>query len=385
MIGGVAFAVWLLVFARSMQTGTFDLMIDNGARLLTGHVQVQHPDYQNEPRVDLSLPVAPAIAALQATGQFSHISARGQGFALVSGEQASFGAQIMGIQPEVEGAWSSLVAYLQAGRFIAARGEAFVGAIVARNLGLAVGDEMVVLGTARAGGIAALSVEVAGIFATGQSQLDRGIVQVHIDDFREAWDMGTDEAHAVVAIGRNVAASETGARQAAIRLPGAAVLAWQQLMPEADQMRDMKAVSTEVMFYVLAIIVGFSVVNSFMMVVFERTQEFGVLKAIGMKSMLLRLQLQLEAGFVALLGIAVGIAVSAVLIAMLAQVGVPLPGDLEDLYREFNMPSRLFPKFDWSAVQIAALLMFFGIQAAAFVPGRQIARLRPVDALRHAG
>jgi ABC-type lipoprotein release transport system permease subunit len=70
---------------------------------------------------------------------------------------------------------------------------------------------------------------------------------------------------------------------------------------------------------------------------------------------------------------------------MLAQVGVPLPGDLEDLYKEFNMPSRLFPKFDWSAVQIAALLMFFGIQAAAFVPGRQIARLRPVDALRHAG
>ena len=37
---------WGQAIARSMQDGTFEVMIDNGARMMTGHIQVQHPEYQ---------------------------------------------------------------------------------------------------------------------------------------------------------------------------------------------------------------------------------------------------------------------------------------------------------------------------------------------------
>ena len=53
--GGIAFAVWLLVFAQSMQEGTFEIMIDNGARLALGHVQIQHPEFQNDPRLEFTV------------------------------------------------------------------------------------------------------------------------------------------------------------------------------------------------------------------------------------------------------------------------------------------------------------------------------------------
>ena len=60
--GGIAFAVWMLIFARSMQDGTFIVMIDNAARMMTGHIQVQHPDYQDDPRVENTLQQASLIA-----------------------------------------------------------------------------------------------------------------------------------------------------------------------------------------------------------------------------------------------------------------------------------------------------------------------------------
>jgi putative ABC transport system permease protein len=53
--GGIAFAVWLLVFSMSMQDGTFEIMVDNGARLALGHVQIQHPAYQDDPRMEYTL------------------------------------------------------------------------------------------------------------------------------------------------------------------------------------------------------------------------------------------------------------------------------------------------------------------------------------------
>ena len=59
--GGIAFSVWLLVVAISMQDGTFEIMIDNGARLALGHIQIQHPDYQNDPRLEYTFTGSTAL------------------------------------------------------------------------------------------------------------------------------------------------------------------------------------------------------------------------------------------------------------------------------------------------------------------------------------
>ncbi len=382
-VSGIAFAVWFLIFARSMQTGTFDLMIDNGARLLPGHMQVQHPSYQDDPDISHTIRTAPLLAQLQQVADLQHVSARAQGFALVSVGERSFGAQVMGVQPEVEAKWGSIAALVRQGRYLADAGEAVMGTVLARNLGLNVDDEFVVLGTARGGGVAAMAARLVGIFETGNLELNRSVLQVHVDDFRAAWSMADDEAHSLVAVARSVTASEQAAVDAAALLPDQAVLNWQELMPEAQQTRDMKAVSTELLFYVIAVIVGFSVVTTFMMMVFERTQEIGVLVAIGMKPGFIQLQLQIEALLVALMGISIGVALAAVLNAALSDSGIPVPADMDELYERFNVPSRIYPAFDWNALRTGSLLMLVGVQLAAFIPGLRIRRLRPVEALRH--
>ncbi|MEM9623300.1 MAG: FtsX-like permease family protein [Pseudomonadota bacterium] len=385
-IGGIAFAVWFLIFARSMQTGTFDIMIDNGARLLPGHLQIQHPNYAEDSTVANSFHTAEAaetLADLSVAQGLLHVSARAQGFALVSVGERSFGAQVIGVEPEIEVQWSGLAAMTRTGRYLAAPGEAVMGVVLARNLGLSVGDEFVLLGTASEGGIAALSSRLVGVFNTGNHALNRAVLQVHLDDFRDAWAMHPAEAHAMVGVANSVTGSEHIAAQLSAALPELAVLNWQDLMPEAQQTRDMKAVSTELLFYVIAIIVGFSVVTTFMMMVFERTQEMGVMIAIGMRPGFIRLQLQIEAMYVAVVGVLSGGTIAALLSLALRGNGIPVPGDMAEIYAQYNIPGRIVPEFDTNAAWSASLLMLIGVQVAAFIPALRIGRLSPVEAIRN--
>ena len=382
-IAGIAFAVWLLVFARAMQDGTFGSMVDNGARILPGHIQVQHLDYADAPHMEYTLHSRPVLKALAATGDFDHLSERAQGFALVSAGEKSFGAQVIGIQPEIEKQWSTLATGTMQGRFLAHPGEAFIGAILARNIGVGVGDELVVLGTAKEGGVAALALEVVGVVTSSITELDRSILLVDIDDFRGAWGLGPNEAHAVVGIGKTLNRSETGVASAAAADPAHNYRNWRDLMPEAEQMWNMKIITTEGMFYIIAIVVGFSVINSFMMLVFERTPEMGMLMAIGMKPGYLLVQLQAEALLVALLGILAGTLLAMAIVLPLNTVGIPYPIEgVEGIMQTMTIPERLYPQFDTHPLYVASLIMIVGTQIAALIPGSRIYRLRPVEAIR---
>ncbi len=385
-IGGIAFAIWLLIFGRSMQEGTFGIMIDNGARLMTGHIQVQHPSYEEDPRVEHTFNAAEALALIRVQPGVEFASARAQGFALVSGDDRSFGAQILGVETATEGQWSGLVGMLSEGRYPERTGEILIGTTLARNLALELDDEMVVLGTAKRGGVAALSAEIVGIFDTAQPEINRSLVVIDVEDFRSAWLMGPDEAHAIVVIADSVIQSERLAPRLreALSSPDQTVLGWQELLREAEQMRDMKAVGTEVMFAVIAIIITFSVINTFMMVIFERTPEFGVLQAMGMKLRLIIAQLQLEALFLSVLGIAFGFLFSWVLIYALSGTGIPMPipDDAAEYYARFNMGTHIIPEFNWSALETGALVLFIGVQLASLLPALRLRKMRPVEAIR---
>lgn len=379
--GGIAFAVWLLVISVSMQDGSFEVMIDNAARLYTGHVQLQHPDYQDDPAMEHTLGDAPGLMAL-ARRQPSVAAAlpRVQGFALASVDERSYGAQVMGVDPALERGASSLPEMVVAGRYLSGPGETFVGAALARNLGLGVGDELVLLGTAREGGVAAAVAQVVGIFSTSQPELDRSLLQIHIDDFRSGWNLDADDVHALVLLLDRASAGEAVAE--ALGAPGRVVLGWRELLPEFEQTVELKRISAQLFFAFVTVIVAFSVVNTFMMTVFERKAEFGMLMALGMRPGAIFRQLCLEALWLALLGAGIGLAASIALVSVLSVTGIPLPADAAEIMARYNMPDRMYPAFSPWAAWVAVAVMLIGTQLAVLVPALRVRRLRPVEALR---
>ena len=380
---GIAFAVLLLTFVRSLQVGAFIGAVDNSARIMLGHIQLQHPDYEDDPTIENSVHGIFDIAAdVESRPGVEVVSARAQSFALTSSGERSFGAQVIGVQHEKEAVWSSLTRMQLQGRYLQGPSEAFIGSALARNLGVDIGDELVILGTAIEGGVAALVAEVVGTYTSGQPELDRAIVQVPLADFQSAWNLAPDEAHILIVLADSVAASDELAPK--LNRADLRSLNWRDLQPEMVQMMEMKLIGVQVLFILIAIIVIFSVVNSFMMIIFERTPEFGMLMAIGMRPHHIIIQLQIEALLVSMLGILLGLVVTVVGIGILSRTGIAMPAQAGELLKTMAMPDRMYPIFSPTAVYIAVPVMLIGTQLAALIPGLRLRHMHAVDALRSA-
>ena len=391
--GGVAFAVFFVVLMRSMHTGIFDTTIELATEQMTGHLQVQHPSYLDDPRMRYTVGgLASVTETLSAHPGVRAVAPRGMGFALVSADaeagETSFGAQVMGIDPAVEFATLAERA-LPGGRPLERPGEGVVGSILARNLGAQVGGDIIVLGTEKDGGVAATAVTLVGVFESGNPDLDRSLMMVHFDDFSEAFGL-RDEAHVVAVLGEDAGNARGLAAdiEPSVRHAGAAGTArarpWQEVQPELEQYIVMKQGGGFVLGTILVVIVTFVVVNAFVMSVFERTAEFGMLKAIGMPPAAIFRMVQLEGLWMSLIGVGLGMAVALAAVSALSVEGIPASaiGDMGDLRTRLSVPDALVPAFVTGEALLIAGIMIAAVQFAAAVPAPRIWRLNAVDALR---
>ena len=382
----VGFASMLLVFAMSMQGGSYGAMIDNATRLLTGHLQIQDARFADDPKMRYFLADAGArVAALEADPRVVAASPRIQAFAVLSGADRSFGAQIMGVDPQRESTFSLLPEFVDAGRWLGGeRGEIVLGTALARNLDVALGDEVVMLGTAPDGSIAAAVATLVGLLGTGQPEIDRTLAQMHIDDLREAFFL-EDAAHAIVVAVNDVRDADALAAPL-LKVAGddGALRArpWRELIPELEQMIELDKASAYFFYVLLALMVTFSITNTFMMTVFERTREFGTLLAIGCRPGFVIALLQIESLLLCGLGVLGGTLLGLALTGGLMVVGIPLDEMGAELLRQYHMPERLYPTPSLEAVLSGPLFMLAATQIAALLPALRLRRLEPVAALR---
>ena len=384
-VAGIAFAILLVSVFTSLQTGVYGAWIDTATGLSTGHLQVQHPAYHADPRVRHMVADGAALAArIAALPGVVDATARAEAFVLASAGERSFGALAMGVAPTREAAMFDLPGQLTRGEYLPRPDSAYVGANLATNLGVGVGDEIVTLGGAPDGGLAALALRVDGVFATGQAALDRSLLQVPLAALQSAFALG-DGAHRVVVNAEDGERAPALAPRIAATLPAdVRLLDWRALMPEIEQGIRFDRITADAIYWLLMVLVALSVVNAFMMTVFERTPEFGMLMAVGMRPNAVVGMLLLEAAGVWALGAATGLALCVAVVLPLQAVGFALPDNeaLQAMNEQMMMPQRLHPQLGGKALAQAPLVMLAGTLLAALTSALRVRRMRPVDALR---
>ncbi len=381
--GGIAFAVMLIVFSMSLQAGSYAQMIDNAASFLTGHVQIQQRGYVDQARFEQTIDdITPLLRDLERQPGLVSVAPRVEAFALVSVDERSFGAQVLGVDVAREQRTVRLFDRVATGRMIAGGDEVIVGNILARNLSVDIGGELLILGSGKEGGVAALALEVVGIFSTGIADLDRAMIAAPLDTVQDAFGLG-DEAHTLaIRVDRVGGSAEfTGSLNSWLPAPLVA-RSWDEVMPDVRQGIDLDRVGGWFIYGLVIIVITFSVVNTFIMTVFERTREFGMLRAIGMRPGKIVLMVQLEAAYLWALGTALGLALILPVILWLQVYGIPLGDDLADLTESFYLSDRLYPVFTPDVLTVAPAVLFVGTQIAALIPSLRIRRLQPVVALR---
>lgn len=381
--GGIAFSIFLVASFMALQVGQYDVMMENATALMTGHVQIQNRDYLEDDRFAETIEDADrVIGVVRDTPGVLAVAPRVETFALASVGERSFGAQLLGVDIAAELETVRFVKMIREGRTLEGPDDAVLGAILARNLGASVGDEVVILGSGREGGVAAMVLNVVGLLETGMADLDRALMLAPIDPVRDAFGLG-DEVHSLVIRTADVGRAPALVRALSKSLPDSLeVRNWDRVLPELKQGIEVDRIGGRIMYGIIMALVVFSVVNSFIMTVFERTREFGMLLAIGMRPARIILMLQWEALFVCLIGIAIGLSLAVGLTLWLMDVGIYLGEAMQDYARQFYMPDRMYPALSVAALTVSPIVMLIGTQLAALLPALRIRTLKPVEALR---
>lgn len=381
----IGFAAMLLVFMLSFQFGAYEDMINASVRLATGHLQVQAPGFNDRPKIRKTIQNVPdVLAALSRTRGITAFSPRSQTFVLASAGSRTRGVLAMGVDPETEKNVSTLPGQIRQGRYLSADAPntVIVGQYLARRLNIGIGRELTLLGNTKDGSIAATVVTVRGIFQSGIDAFDRSTLQMPLADFDRLFAMG-GAVHAIVATTDRL--KHIGPIKTALRaepaLNNLAVLDWADLTPGLKQSIQLDLVSGIIMYIILIIVVAFSILNTFLMAVFERTREFGVMMAIGTPpGRLVRIML-MESLAMTGVGLIGGMVLGYLVTAYFSSAGIPM-GGAADLLAQYGISGRLYPRLSALSLLTGPLIIGVVTFLTALFPALRIPRLKPVEAMK---
>lgn len=379
---GAAFAAMVLVFMASFQQGGYSALEESATALFHGHVQLQAPGYQKKEQIHRSLKNVDLL--MSQLPESVAASPRAMAFALVSSAQRAYGVRIAGVDPGREARVSSIPTRIRQGHFLAGRdtAEAIIGAALARNLRVRVGDELTLLSSGHDGSSASAVVKLVGIFETGVDEMDRGLMEVPLAFFQETFSM-PDGAHAIVVRASSIAAAERLAGDLRARFSSAAVQVyhWKEILPGVEQLIHLDMAATFPLYIALVLIVSFGLLNTLLMSVLERTREFGTFMALGMAPRRVGQLMMMESLFLVSAGLVLGIGMGSALCTYFSSVGITVPGG-EEIARQFNVPKIIRPVLSGSSLFLGpGLILAAAVTAAGYIAAR-VRRLEPLKAMR---
>lgn len=381
---GMSLTSALLVFMLSFQFGSYDTMKASMLQIADGFGQFQPLGYKDDPETAKIIPDPDGILReIQMVGGVSMATPRTLGFGLLANGERSFAAAINGIDPTTEPKVSTLTTHITQGRGLTADDtQAIVlGDGLARNLKLALGQPVTLLGSGADGSVAADVLTLVGIFKSSIPELDRVIAQMPLERFKETFLM--EGAVNVIAVtGPTVRAVEQAgpALDKIAAKHGLVYLDWAELRPEVRESISFDMATSMLMYLTLVIVVVFIILNTLYMSVLERTREFGVLLAIGMKRSLIGRVIWAEMIFLALLGCGVGMVIGIGVTTWVQQVGIAIEG-YDEIYAQWGLPSRFYPAMTPFRVLLGPMALVIAITIMGIIPYRRVLKLQAVSAM----
>jgi len=132
------------------------------------------------------------------------------------------------------------------------------------------------------------------------------------------------------------------------------------------------------LFVILLLITMVGLLNTFRMILIERTQEIGTMRAIGMQRIGVRNIFLWEALFLALFGAVAGLLIALGLMGTLSSIHL----NTDNVLQLFTRNGQFAFPFVWDDVATTVLLLSGITLISAWLPARKAAKLKPADALR---
>lgn len=381
ILTAIAVGLWsMLIFAAFIRGWSNDVT-RNAISTLTGHLQIHAIGYLQDPSVDHSMS-APGekLQKILDGPEVVAWASRIRVPAVVMSERETSGVTLVGIDPAAEKGLSFIADAVTEGRNLKGPRDSgiVIGRELAKQLSTEVGKRVVVMSQAADHSVADRGFRIVGVYDADRSSTEKNFIFV---GEAEAGDMlglgsGISEISAILHDPSQVDSFVAGLRKAAGDLD---IQPWTRLEPLAQAMVEMGRTWIWIFYVVMYIGMAFGLVNTLLMAVIERTREFGLVQALGMRPPLILKQVIAESSIVLGFGIAAGGILAALTLALLND-GIDFSAFAAGA-EMWGMSKVIYPTLNAWDIASAVIIIFVLGTLASLYPAFRAARKVPVDAI----
>jgi putative ABC transport system permease protein len=248
---------------------------------------------------------------------------------------------------------------------------ALIGAQMAKQTKLRVGDEVTIRWRDVHGTFDADDVRIAQIMNVSAPSVDQGQIWLPLESLRLML-RAPGEASYVV-LGRDVQNPPAGGDTWVYR-------DLDFLLKEITELVRMKSGSSNLLYGLLLFMALLAIFDTQVLAIWRRRKEIGTLMALGMERVKIIGLFTFEGAMHGLLALIVGAIYGIPILALTFAKGLPMPAMQADF--GIALPQSLYPSYGLRLVVGTTLLVLIAVTIVSFLPASKIARLKPTDALR---
>jgi putative ABC transport system permease protein len=317
------------------------------------------------------------IARLRTVEHVADISPRVQFSGLLSNGRFTTPIVGEGVAPQSEIKLSTYIT-ITAGKNLGPemRYAAILGQDLAESLKLKAGDNATLLVTTREGALNSLDFEVVGIFQTFSKEYDERALRIPLVAAQEL--INSQAVHSLVFVLDETAYTNEVAHRLAAVLPRDQfeIKTWYELADFYQKAIDLYRRYFLVLRLIILGMVLLAVVNSVNITIYERSGEFGTLRALGNRSKQILHLILMENLIVGLIGSGIGIVAGILLALSISAIGISMP-PMPNTNIGYIAAVRLMP----SEIGISFLVGLLATCLATFLPAWRASHMVVVDAL----
>lgn len=386
----IGFGVLLSVTFTGIGDYSYTKMINTSATMGFGHVTIQPVGYIDSPSLDKKINNAESIrtTVLNTHGVKDAVT-RIMGQAMIASANKSVGGMFLGIDPEQESKEKNLfIRSLTEGKLFKNKDgrEAIIGTGLAKKLNLKLKKKFVYTTTDVNGEIVSELARVKGIFKTGVSEVDGSTILLPINHVRKTLNYEKNDATLISVIidDQRYAEKTRDKIKAEIKGVNVEVYSWRETQPELAGIITIDKSGNYIIQILIGLLIAAGILNTLLMSVIERKQEFGVMMAVGMSPSSLFKLVIMESLFLAVIGIIIGVIMTIPWYIYMHQTGIDFSGIIGNDYSASGVIVDPVMKIRLFRESIIAILtgIFTLTLISGIYPAWKAGRVPPVESLK---